>query len=145
MRLLRTIPLLGALTAVLGALTVAAPAEDATAAPACQVDFHVSDTWATSTTLRYVASVSVKNNTPQEIQDWVLRWSFVNDEVIADAQGVDWAQTGGLVHVDGLSWNNDIAPDKPVSFDLLVNGPHRLSPENFVLQDTFRCEVAYSD
>jgi cellulase/cellobiase CelA1 len=86
------------------------PVRFTTSTPAgstCSVDYQVTQSWGSG----YVASLTVTNTGPSQINGWTLTFAFpATTESLNSGWNANWSASGQNVHATNLSWNANLAP-----------------------------------
>ncbi|UOX90341.1 cellulose-binding domain-containing protein [Amycolatopsis sp. FBCC-B4732] len=83
-----------------------APASTPVQEALCTVRYSVTDQWDTG----FTAGVAVTNRGRQTLSPWTLTWTFTAGQRVTHSWNGDFAQSGGRVTMDAVSYNVDLAP-----------------------------------
>lgn len=102
---------------------------------ACRVTYAITDQWSTG----FQTAITIQNTGSTPINNWDLRFTFANGQVISLAWNSVNGQTGLRVPVTNASWNNSLAPGQTISdvgFVASWNGVTNARPNRFSLNTT---------
>ncbi len=86
-------------------------ATTAQAAPACRVDYKITNQWTTG----FGADVTI-TNLGDPLTSWTVDWSFASGQKISQLWNGTVAQSGANVSVTSLPWNGNLATGARTSF-----------------------------
>ena len=102
------------------------------------VSYEIANDWGQGATV----NVTIKNNSPAQVNGWTLEWNFPGNQEISNLWCGDYIQSGSSVSVRNLSWNSMIPPNGGTvdfGFNLSYSGTNA-EPATFELNGT-SCQV----
>ncbi|HZG04822.1 MAG TPA: glycoside hydrolase family 6 protein [Streptomyces sp.] len=84
----------------------------AVAAPACLVDYKISNDWGSG----FSASVTVTNNAASTLSNWKVEWEFSGAQKVGQGWNATVAQSGTRVTATAPSWNSTLSAGGSASF-----------------------------
>jgi hypothetical protein len=109
----------------------------------CAVDYQVTQSWGSG----YVASITLTNTGPSQINGWTLTFSFpATTESFSSGWNANWTSDGQNVHATNVDWDANLAPNGGNSFNIGFVGNNSgayPSPAAISLNGTV-CTTTYS-
>jgi len=102
---------------------------------ACRVTYAITDQWTTG----FQTAITIQNTGSTPINNWDLRFTFANGQVISLAWNSINEQNGLRVPITNASWNSSLAPGQSVTdvgFVASWNGVTNARPNRFTLNTT---------
>ncbi|MFH0244221.1 glycoside hydrolase family 6 protein [Streptomyces sp. HK10] len=113
----------------------------AMAAPACNVDYDVTNDWGNG----FTASVTVTNNAASAVNNWKVEWDYAGNQQAGPGWNATVSQSGAHVTATAPTWNSTLSSGGSANFGF--NGTYSGSnpaPTTFTLNGT-TCNVDGED
>ncbi len=104
--------------------------------PTCEVGYTVHGTWPGG----FVAQVWLRNDGPQALDGWALRWASDGDRGLVDVWGARASDDGAAVTARDLPWNAHVPGGGEVTFGFVGSGAPGAAPQ-LVTLDGRPCRV----
>jgi peroxidase len=102
---------------------------------ACRVTYTITDQWSNG----FQTAITIQNTGSRPINNWDLRFTFANGQVISLLWNGVNEQNGLRVPITNASWNNSLAPGQSITdmgFVASWNGVTNARPNRFSLNTT---------
>jgi Cellulose binding domain/Fibronectin type III domain len=81
----------------------------------CAVDYQITTSWGSG----YVASITITNTGPSQINGWTLTFTFpAATESFNSGWNANWTSDGQFVHATNVDWDGNLAPNAGNSFNI---------------------------
>ena len=96
------------------------------------IDYEICNIWETGA----VINVTIKNDSSKAIDNWNIKWEYVNDEEIKNIWNAEFVQEDNRIAIDCAQYNKLIPPNGSVSFGLQISHSNNTNlPINFALNN----------